>query len=358
MGEPLRGQSPPLGRWQPPMKFTGTLQGCNGNQGEKVYAIHSSLIPVGPHRGKVLIWDRSAALDCSIFGGALSGDRDQRWAIVDPEARTILHKAWTIPAQFAPPVYRINPAVPQITNGGQGLFCSGHCWLPDGRLLVIGGDDWHAHFSGGYAVFTGARLVSIYDPLNGPDGTWSTLTQLYPGQFFLNSARWYPTVVVAYDPTQAFRAVKVIVLGGVEELVTDTSDAPAPGNGAFLATDRGYLTHEAYDIVEGSPGAPWTISKDLRQGGTLPVNYTPNTPVFGLFIGPSTAAPALQPLSPFPISGSACRSSTTRAPTTSPTAYSAGPPPRTESCGRRECPSTRPGSTTQPTRTSGVLSNP
>ena len=295
-GGHLHSQPPPLGIWFSPMKFTGPFQGCGNNQDEKFYAVHSSVIPVGPHRGKVIVWDRSSALLCSTFNGALSGDRDQRWAIVDPEAQTIQYFSWTIPAAFAPPLYRPIPAVPAITNGGQGLFCSGHCWLPDGRLMVIGGDDWTGALSSGYAAFTGARLISIYDPLNGPNGTWSTLKQLYPTaqSVFLDIARWYPTAVVAYDPTQPVRAVKVIVLGGIEEYVPEPPDNLIC-NGVFLATDRAYLTHEAYDITEGLAGQPWTITKDRRAGSSLPPNYTPNTPLPGVFIGPTTATSVEMP---------------------------------------------------------------
>lgn len=127
----LRAQLPALGNWLPPYTFAGPFQGCSGSS-ELLQAIHASVIPVGPKRGKVLLWDRSSALSCSLYNGALSGDRDQRWAILDPEARTIQYFSWTIPAAFAPPVYQTNPAVPNITHGAQGLFCSGHCWLLGG----------------------------------------------------------------------------------------------------------------------------------------------------------------------------------------------------------------------------------
>ncbi len=296
---PLAAQSSPLGRWQPPLDFSGTvLPGCAGNQGERFYSIHCSLIPVGPHRGKLLIWDKSEAVTCSLYNGQWSGDRDQRWAIVDPEGPTstpprplITHiAAWTIPTAFAPPVYRPFSGLPNITHGGQGLFCAGHCWLPDGRLLVVGGNDWHSKHTGSYAAFTGSRLVCVYDPAQPANGTgtWSTLTQIHPSEPFLVEARWYPSVVLAYDPTVPARRIKAIVLGGIEEYTPGAPDElPAPTNGFFLATDRAYLTHEAYDVTEGSTGQPWTISKDVRQGGTLPVNYSPNTPIPGRFLGHS-----------------------------------------------------------------------
>lgn len=291
MRESLRAQT--VGNWLPPVQFPNNYVGCNGNDNEPVYAVHASLIPVGPHRGKVLIWDRSASFLCSVFGGAFSGDRDQRWAIVDPEAGTVAYFVWTIPAAFAPPVY--GGALGAITNGAQGLFCASHCWLPDGRLLAVGGDDWSGAISAGYAQFTGSRLVCVYDPQAGPDGTWVTAKEpplsvpSMPALPFLEIPRWYPTAVVTYrSSAPGIRRIKVVVLGGVEQIVENPESQI--GNGIFLATDRAYLTHEAYDLTGGTtPTDLWEITKDDRPGGSLPINYSPNTPTNGVFIGPQTS---------------------------------------------------------------------
>jgi hypothetical protein len=295
---PGRAQAPvvPVGSWQPPLDFTGPFPGCAGSNLD-FYSIHSSVIPVGPHRGKVLTWDKSGALACSSHNGNLSGDRDQRWAIVDPIGRTVSVFVWTIPASSAPPVYRPLPGFPGITHGAQGLFCAGHCWLPDGRLFVGGGDDWSGPIGGSFAQYTGSRLVCVYNPLTGANGAWSTLPQLLHSvqpQPFMLVPRWYPSVVLTYVPGQVQRTVKAVILGGVEEAIIGLGSSgdgtPEPNNGIFYYTDRGYLTHEAYDIVELSPGS-WEITKDTRQGGGLPSNYAPNNaPVPGLFVGPSTAS--------------------------------------------------------------------
>jgi hypothetical protein len=295
----LRAQPPPIGTWLSPFTFNFTLQGCAGNQAEKFYAIHACVIPVGLHRGKLLVWDASSALACSpIVNGQFTGDRDQRWAIVDPinpqAPGGVNQFFWTIPAAFAPPVFQQNPIVPNITHGAQGLFCASQCWLPDGKLLTVGGDDWLARFDGGYDEYTGSRLVCIYDPLTGTYGTWSTLTELFPSESFLEVPRWYPAAVIVFDPTQPFRAVKVVVLGGIEQFVPIPPPQDPPGNGVYMATDRAYLSHEAYDVVQ-TPQGNWTISKDLRPGGVLPPNYSSPGPVFGRFIGPMTASSVSMP---------------------------------------------------------------
>lgn len=60
------------------------------------------------------------------------------------------------------------------------LFCSGHAFLPDGRLLVTGGH--HAH---GAPMDDGVGLLSVsaYDPFAD---TWTKLPDM-------NAGRWYPT---------------------------------------------------------------------------------------------------------------------------------------------------------------------
>ncbi|MFN0144276.1 MAG: galactose oxidase-like domain-containing protein [Mycobacterium sp.] len=278
----------------PPVATPGgpSPTGCGGSS-EPIYAVHSSLIPVGPRRGKVLFWDRSSAFACySGYPVPGNANRDQRWVICDPETGTAEYFFWTIPAASSAPVIRPIPGFPTFTTGGQGLFCSGHCWLPDGRLFVAGGNDWTGQQSG-TSIYSGARLVSIWDPVDpagAPQGVWRTLTQASPGQPFLEEARWYPSVVLTVAPTTSLqpRAVKVVVLGGIEDLLDPTLQET---QFEFAQTDRAYLTHEAYDLTAPGPGGGnWTIAKDLRPGGNLRTGVTPAARP-GRFLGPATSTP-------------------------------------------------------------------
>ena len=63
---------------------------------------------------------------------------------------------------------------------GEDLFCSGHAWLPDGRLLVAGG-----------APSGSMDSTHIFTP-SGAGGTWAKVNDM-------NQARWYPTVVTLPD---------------------------------------------------------------------------------------------------------------------------------------------------------------
>jgi galactose oxidase len=72
------------------------------------------------------------------------------------------------------------PPPPTLPDGvNANLFCSGHAFLPDGRLLVAGGhlrDSW------------GLNQATIYDPAAGAAGTWTPTAAM-------NDGRWYPTAL-------------------------------------------------------------------------------------------------------------------------------------------------------------------
>jgi hypothetical protein len=87
------------------------------------------------------------------------------------------------------PVSKSTTGTPQPTlkDGTKvNLFCSGHTFLPDGRLLVMGG-----HFKDGY----GLNQATIYDYRTN---TW-TPTALMGGSD--DFRRWYPTAVTLSDGT-------------------------------------------------------------------------------------------------------------------------------------------------------------
>jgi len=63
---------------------------------------------------------------------------------------------------------------------GFNLFCSGHTFLADGRLLVVGGHIMDSH---------GEKKATIYDPA----------TNKWAGIEDMNKGRWYPTAVTLAD---------------------------------------------------------------------------------------------------------------------------------------------------------------
>lgn len=105
--------------------------------------IHSHVLP----NGRVLFWTR----DKTAQGGDVLGSTQ---------------------AQVWDPVINSFTVVPNTTTN---LFCSGHSFLPDGRLLVAGG---HKQFDGRGEPHTNIFDFTTYTWTRGPD---------------MNAGRWYPT---------------------------------------------------------------------------------------------------------------------------------------------------------------------
>jgi hypothetical protein len=115
-------------------------------------------------------WDRLTDLDIFVVHAA-----------VLPTGRVLL---WSGTAEVGDPmVSRVwDPATDGRTaqTYGEDLFCSGHAWLPDGRLLVAGGAPAGAMAS-----------THIFTP-SGTGGAWAKVNDM-------NQARWYPTIVTLPD---------------------------------------------------------------------------------------------------------------------------------------------------------------
>lgn len=79
-----------------------------------------------------------------------------------------------------------------VPQPGYNLFCAGHTFLADGRLIVVGGHDKDGH---------GKPHARIFDPASS---TWVAIPDM-------NAGRWYPTAVALADGS-------VLVSSGGDEL--------------------------------------------------------------------------------------------------------------------------------------------
>jgi hypothetical protein len=173
----------PQGAWGVPMQHDvtvapGFIHVPNpGPNGQRFKALHLAVIPQPAANAGLVV-----GLDSQGQGGA-GGGWFQRWTVVDPSTD--------------PPTVLWNDEIflPGIDAGD--LFCSGHTWTSDGRLVVAGG-------TSKYAAVEGANHVLIYDPTPtglDPYGTWSLAPPMA-------KHRWYPTVTLLGDGT-------VMVSGGL-----------------------------------------------------------------------------------------------------------------------------------------------
>ncbi len=132
-----------------------------------------SLIPKGNLRGKVIVWD---------YEHQTGASWTQRWSIIDPLTHTFQNHELDMPA-----------------NGGD-LFCSAHCWTAAGDLFVAGGTTRYPEVGS----YQGGRLVYLYKPDIGPDGTWARQPDLLANRF-------YPTVSLLGND-------QILVLGGTSDM--------------------------------------------------------------------------------------------------------------------------------------------
>ncbi|MBB3606633.1 hypothetical protein FHT40_006324 [Mycolicibacterium sp. BK556] len=143
-----------IGRWGPVLDFPNV-------------GIHTHVLP----DGRVLMWGRRDDPDGSLDPHECSPfiwDPSQPTQDGDPTA------ARTVPTP--------QPTLPDGTTT-VNLFCGGHAFLPDGRLLAVGGHLFDTD---------GLDQASIFDPAESAGGIWHPTQQMSTG-------RWYPTATALPD---------------------------------------------------------------------------------------------------------------------------------------------------------------
>ncbi|MEA2171230.1 MAG: hypothetical protein QOF76_4530 [Solirubrobacteraceae bacterium] len=138
------------------------------SQALPIVAINSTLM----HNGKVLIWSypwRAHQPDASNPNWDTNPDRSEAW-VFDPATGTS---------------HEVDPPVDPATGKPTDLFCSGTSLLPDGRVLVVGGNVGDPTV----APQQGLNTVFAFDP---DTETWTRFAPLRQG-------RWYPTQTLMSD---------------------------------------------------------------------------------------------------------------------------------------------------------------
>ena len=159
------------GSWAPPFVMTTNSKG---------YAVHAAML----HTGKVLMWGRQ---------GAPLGTGTDAW-LWDPA------KGYGADA--------IRDVTPTGASGANiPIFCSGMSFLPDGRVLVVGGTfmDGNEDPDDEFTDWAGLDAAIVFDPATEE---WTELPR--PAG---SDGRWYPTQVLLGDG-------RTLVVSGL------SSDAP------------------------------------------------------------------------------------------------------------------------------------
>ncbi len=108
---------------------------------------------------------------------------------------------WPIVYDGEDPPYLIQPS---------RIFCCGHCFLPDGRLLAAGGelDDPYPYSYEPIGIARGLRYSFTFTPSDG-SGEWSVEGGTVE-PYIMDDGRWYPTLTLLEDGT-------VVAMGGLSE---------------------------------------------------------------------------------------------------------------------------------------------
>jgi hypothetical protein len=196
-------------------------------------AIHASLIPKGPHRGSVIVWDRSilSAVVPSIdpnYPWSL-----QPWAIVDPSDTPsgYTHRNYLLPIA---PIEYISGSI-----YAPNIFCAGQTWSAHGDLIVAGGVRWDA-----YGLQYADTRLYAWNPavptsfLSGPRKGPVTCQPLNGGHYGednegygawvqgpdLVTNRYYPTITLVPSISRQSGKPAALVFGGMSDIYAQTPE--------------------------------------------------------------------------------------------------------------------------------------
>lgn len=128
--------------------------------------------------------------------------------IYDPVSNTVFADNYVVPKW--PVFYEAGENTPAYPIQPSKIFCSGHCFLPDGRLLVAGGE-LNNPYPDAYepiAPDRGLRYSFIFDPAPvvdpgppDPEKDYWKVTGDPETVFIMKEGRWYPTLTLLNDGT-------------------------------------------------------------------------------------------------------------------------------------------------------------
>lgn len=171
-----------------------------------------------------------AKLDFAGTHAALLRDGRVLYWSYNPQAENDVHQMhWQL---FDPAKGEVTPT----RRYGHNLFCAGHCFLPDGRLFVAGGQSFNTPPVGIWGADHGTHL---FDPATSAWTTWETLS----------GGRYYPTVAPLPDGS-------AFVLSGA--------------NGRITEVVKHYLINRTAEVYRAADGR---LEPELPMGGLIQTMY-------------------------------------------------------------------------------------
>jgi hypothetical protein len=147
--------------------------------------------------------------------------------------------------------------IPENPDGGASdLFCTGHTFLPDGRLLAAGGTNWQ-NLPSLSTPLEGTADARVYDP---ETRSWTVVAEM-------EERRWYPSVISLADGTP-------LVSAGIGNLTDPTTMVERHETYDFLADEWSTLAGgdnllPMYPRIFTVPGGPMKGEVFYQTVGTL-----------------------------------------------------------------------------------------
>jgi len=271
--------TPNLGSWEPAFDHPG---GPAGNPppcanppvafpSGPFDAIHASLIPKGPHRGHVMVFNHITYPGA--FGSHVGQTRVITYSIVDPSTQQFWdHTVCLVPDQG-------------------DLFCAGHAWNSLGDLVLAGGTTKHGN------PFGGAKLLYVWEPPTtlGAAGMW------LPSTIPLDDYRWYPSLV-AMGPDPQTDEDRILVMGGSHPVnngqFVNSYQCWRPTGGAgsweqnTMTNTNTFVGPPATADLRDYPRAHFLSNKEIGTAGMRPytmkvLHYTISPTPPGVWQGPA-----------------------------------------------------------------------
>jgi len=145
------------------------------------------------------------------------------------------------------------------------LYCCGHSFLSDGKLLAVGGGGDSGHTDH-------PNMAWKFDPTDGPAGTWDSTRNSSGTRTFMNRDRWYPTCVTLGDEPG-----RVFIAAGRPAQMEIYSEST--GTFSLVTTPADRQFRALYPGLHLLPGGEIFFAPvGFRSGGSSPGDYGLNEP--------------------------------------------------------------------------------